>query len=76
MSNKLKWIAAFLGVTVLALGMEVTAAVVGSDDMPTWTQLIVTYVNWEVFAFIWGGLAIWGTAHFGVRYWRKEQAKR
>lgn len=67
------WVLAFLGVTGLALGMEVTAAADKSDDTLTWTQLIVEHVHWEVFAAVWGALAIWGTVHFGVRYIRKER---
>lgn len=76
MSNRLKWVIAFFGVTVAAIVMEVWAAADKSDDTQTWTQLIIDNIHWEVFALVWGAFFIWTGAHFGVRYLRKRKTDK
>lgn len=76
MSKRLTWILAFLGVTLAAVGMEVAAAIVDSRDTPTWTDLMVEHLNWEVFALAWGAFFIWTGVHFGVRFIRKHKARK
>lgn len=76
-SKKAKiWTSVFLGITALAIGLELVAAWDSSDDTHPWTNLIVNYVPMELFVFLWGGLAIWGGIHFGVRYARKRKGKK
>lgn len=67
------WRAGFLGVTVLAVVLELVAAFDGSDATDPWTDLIVTYIPWEITAVLIGGLAFWLPLHFGVRYWRRRR---
>lgn len=64
MKNKTKWTIGFLGVTGLAIAMELYAALFYSQDRPPWTTLIIDHIPFEVFCLIWGGLAVWITIHF------------
>lgn len=73
MSRRTKWIIAFLGVTALGIGMEIYAAADGKDETPTWTELVIEHINWEVTAVIVGGLILWLPLHWGVRYLRKHK---
>lgn len=73
MSRKGWWSTAFLGLTGLALGLELFAAVDGDEDTRTWTEHIVTYVDPEVTAVGIGGLSLWLIYHFGIRYWRRAR---
>ena len=75
MSKRLGWILDFLGVTTAALAMEIGAAIKDSEDTPTWTDLIIEHIHWEVFAVIYGGFVIWAGLHFGVRYVAKYRAR-
>jgi hypothetical protein len=59
---------AFLAVTAVALVMECWASWDGNAGTIPWTYLIVRYVPGEVFAFGFGGLVVWLTVHFALRY--------
>ena len=74
MSPVVRWRIAFLGLTLLLLGMEGWAAWDNNDDTEPWTDLIVKYVPGEVFALVFAGLFGWLIVHFGLRYWRKQRA--
>jgi len=67
------WRAGFLVVTALAVGMELWAAFDGNPSTDPWTDLITTYIPWEITAVLIGGLAFWLPLHFGVRYWRRRK---
>lgn len=70
------WRAAFLVITGGALAMELVAAFDGKESTDPWTELITTYVPWELFVAVLGGLIVWIVPHFFVRYRRKEKAKQ
>lgn len=74
--SKAGWRWAFLGLTAVVLGMEVWAGFDGNPDTDPWTDLVVAYIPGEVTALALGGLSVWLFAHFGIRYWRKHQAKK
>lgn len=69
------WRAAFLGGTALILVGELFAAFDGNPSTDPWTELITTYIPWEVFVAVLGGLIVWIIPHFYVRYRRKALAK-
>lgn len=69
-----RWRVAFLGVTALAIVLELVASFDGNPNTDPWTDLIVAYVPGEVTAVVLGGLCLWLLVHFGLRYWRKHQA--
>lgn len=73
MSRRGWWVAGFLAATGLAVGMELWAAVDGDPDTVTWTELVVSYVPWEVAAAAVGALLLWLPLHWGVRYWRRHR---
>lgn len=73
MSRKTAWRTAFLGVTAVAVVMEVWASADGNDDTDPWTDLIVTYVPGELTAFAIAGLTGWLAVHFYSRYARKDK---
>jgi hypothetical protein len=63
----------FLGLTAAVVGMELWAAGDGDPDTRTWTEHIVTYVDYEITTVAIGALVLWLPVHFGVRYWRKHK---
>lgn len=67
------WVVAFLALTGTALGAELVAALDSSSATVPWTELIVTYVPWEVTAAVLGALIGWLPAHLGWRYWRRRR---
>jgi hypothetical protein len=69
------WRVAFLGVTSLALVMELWASFDGNPDTDPWTYLIVGYVPWELALAAFGALLLWVPIHFYVRYRRKAQRR-
>lgn len=69
------WTAVFLGVTGVALSMELVASFDGDDATQPWTGLIVRYVPGEVTAALVGALVVWLPVHFGLRYWRKYRGR-
>lgn len=69
---KTAWRVGFLGVTALAIGMELWASFDGDADTEPWTDLIVSYVPGEVTALAIGGLVTWLAVHFIRRYRRKN----
>lgn len=69
------WRTAFLGGTTLILVGELFAAFDGNPSTDPWTELITTYIPWEVFVAVLGGLIVWIIPHFYVRYRRKALAK-
>lgn len=71
MSRRTVWRVLFLGVTGLAVGMEVWASADGDSTTDPWTDLIVAYVPGEVTAAGIGALALWLGVHFWRRYRRK-----
>lgn len=73
--GKLIWRILFLAVTLVALALECFAAWDGNPQTDPWTYLIVSYIPSEVFAFVFGGLVVWLTVHFGRRYLDKRRSK-
>lgn len=69
---KTGWRIGFLGVTALAIGMELWSSFDGNPNTEPWTDLIVTYVPEEVTGLAIGGLATWLAVHFIKRYQRKH----
>lgn len=67
------WRAGFLGVTLLAVALELWASFDGNPSTDPWTDLITAYIPWEITAAAVGALALWLPAHFGVRYWRRRK---
>lgn len=76
MSRRHAWRWGFLGVTVVAIALELVAAFDGSPQTEPWTDLIVTHVPGEVTALAIGALALWLPVHFGLRYWRKRKGDK
>lgn len=68
------WRLGFLGLTALVIGLELVAAFDGNTDTEPWTDLITTYIPWEVFVWVGGGFILWFAAHFGYRYWKRHRA--
>lgn len=68
-----RWRLAFLGVTALAIVMELWASFDGNPGTDPWTDLIVAYIPAEITALAIAGLAGWLAVHFGLRYWRKRR---
>lgn len=71
---KTGWRIGFLGVTGLAVALELWASFDGNPSTEPWTDMIVTYVPGEVTALAIGGLVTWLTVHFIKRYQRKDQS--
>jgi len=67
------WIGGFLGVTFLAILMELIAAFDPTMETIPWTDLIVEYVPMEIAAVAFGALAIWLPVHFGRRYYMRSK---
>lgn len=67
------WRAGFLGLTVLVLAAELWASLDGDPNTDPWTDLITTYIPWEITAALLGALFLWLPLHFGVRYWRRTR---
>lgn len=65
--------ATFLIITGLALVTEVLFAFDGNSDTHPWTDLIVSYVPWELATAVFGALLLWVPIHFYVRYKRKRK---
>lgn len=71
MKTKTKWRIGFLGVTVLAIAMELYASFDGNPETEPWTWLIIGYIpSWVTFSAI-TGLFIWLIVHFARRYKKK-----
>ena len=69
------WRAGFLLVTAGALVMECAAAWDGNPNTDPWTDLITTYIPWQVALAAFGALVIWVPTHFWVAYRRRMQAR-
>lgn len=67
------WTAGFLGITFLAILAELFGAFDDSTQTIPWTDLIVEYVPGEIFAVVFGALALWLPVHFGTRYYKKSK---
>lgn len=70
------WRLWFLGVTVLALGMELWASFDSDPKTEPWTELIVQYISAEVTIAVIGGLSVWLFVHFILRYSRKHKTSK
>lgn len=73
MKTSTKWRIAFLGVTGVAIAMELKAALDKDKRTDPWTDMIVRHVPAEVTGAAISGLAGWLVLHFGVRYLKKER---
>jgi len=71
-SQKL-WTTGFLGVTALALGLEVWASFDDSDSTIPWTGLITEYVPEEITMLALSGASGWVLYHFYKRYKEKRE---
>jgi hypothetical protein len=69
------WLVAFLGITAVAIGMELWASFDGDPSTDPWTDLIVRYIPWEITAVLVGALMLWLPLHFGWRYWRRRERR-
>jgi hypothetical protein len=69
------WRVVFLGVTAVAVVLELVAALDGSPDTEPWTVLIVDHVPFEWAAAGFGALMLWLAVHFTVRYVRKRSTE-
>lgn len=75
MKKRTKWTIGFLGVTALALIMELFAAFDGDPDTQPWTYLIVRNVPaWVTFPVI-TGIFIWLIFHFRKFYRLRKKGK-
>lgn len=75
MNNKNKWTLGFLGVTGLAIAMEIFAAFDGNADTQPWTILITQNIpSWITYTFF-SGLFIWLIFHFKKWYRKIYKAK-
>lgn len=54
--------------------MECWASWDGDSDTDPWTDLITTYVPWEVAVAIFGALVLWVPLHFITRYRKRAKA--
>lgn len=62
------WIAAFLAVTLAAVGMELWAALDQSGNTVSWTELISQYVPEAIATFAIAALIAWLPGHFAHAY--------
>lgn len=71
--RRVLWRWLFLGVTVLAIVMELVAALDRNDQTEPWTELISTYVPSEVAMLVFGALVAWLPLHFFLAYRRNRK---
>ncbi len=67
------WRTGFLSVTAFALVAECWAAWDGNSNTDPWTDLITTYIPWQVSLAIFGALVVWVPTHFIVAYRRRRK---
>jgi hypothetical protein len=70
------WRTGFLLVTAGALIMECAAAWDGNPNTDPWTDLITTYVPWQLALAVFGALVLWVPVHFWVAYRRRAKRKQ
>jgi hypothetical protein len=70
-SKKSKWTIAFLGVTALAIIMELISAFDKNPDTTPWTMLIVDNIPWFVALPAIGLFATWLVSHF-LKYYKEK----
>jgi heme/copper-type cytochrome/quinol oxidase subunit 2 len=70
------WRTGFLIVTLGALVMECAAAWDGNPNTDPWTDLITTYIPWQVAVAVFGALVLWVPVHFITAYRRRAKRKR
>lgn len=73
--NWKQWSVAFLGVTAIAVAMELIAALDGNGETVPWTQYITTYIPQGVFWPVVGLFFTWFTYHFYTKYQEKGKKK-
>lgn len=69
------WRTGFLSVTALALIAECAAAWDGNPNTDPWTDLITTYIPWQVALAVFGALVLWVPTHFVVAYRRRAKSR-
>jgi len=69
------WRTGFLGLTVGALVAECVGAWDGNPNTDPWTDLITTYVPWQLALTVFAALAAWVPVHFVVAYRRRAKKK-
>lgn len=69
------WIGIFVGMPVVAIGMEIFAAVAPNPDRPTWTQLITSNVPADIFLPLLSMFIAWLGPHFVDTYRKRKAAK-
>lgn len=62
--SKKMWGFGFLGITAVAIALEVFAATDNNANTIPWTSYIVNYVPYEITFLVIGGLATWLIVHF------------
>lgn len=67
------WRTGFLALTVGALVAELVGAFDGNPNTDPWTDLITTYVPWQLALAVFAALAAWVPVHFWVAYRRRAK---
>ena len=67
------WTVGFLGITVLAVFLELFASFDGDPNTLPWTRYIVNYIPAWIGLPIIIGFAIWLVIHFMTRYQNKKK---
>ncbi len=63
-ARRAAWTVAFLGVTALAIVMEVVAGIFHPAGTIPWTEYLARYVPWPVQLIAYVALAVWLPIHF------------
>jgi putative Ca2+/H+ antiporter (TMEM165/GDT1 family) len=71
-TKRLIWTIVFLGVTLVAIVMEVAAGMFHVAGTIPWTEYIARYVPWPIQLIAYVALAVWLPFHF----WRHDHARK
>lgn len=71
-TKRVIWTVVFLGVTLVAIVMEVVAGVFHPAGTIPWTEYIAKYVPWPIQLIAYVALAVWLPFHF----WRHDHLKK
>lgn len=70
--KRIVWTVIFLGITLVAIVMEVIAGVFHPAGTIPWTEYLAQYVPWPVQLIAYVTLAVWLPFHF----WRADQKRK
>lgn len=74
MVKKYAWRAGFLGVTALAVAMEIFAIYDGDTNTEPYTRMILDYIPANIFFLLFGAAGLWVVWHF-VKYYLMKGSK-